>query len=37
MPFENVYLALVAAAFATFAVTLGSVSVWSRLGAKAPR
>lgn len=37
MSFETIYLAMVAAAFATFAVSLASISVWSRLGAKAPR
>ncbi len=37
MPFETIYLALVVAAFATFAVSLASISLWSRLGAKAPR
>lgn len=37
MSFETIYLAMVAAAFATFAVSLASISVWSRLGGKAPR
>jgi len=31
---QNLYLAMVLAAFATFMVTLGGVSIWQRLGAR---
>jgi hypothetical protein len=31
MSFETVYLAMVVAAFSSFAVALGGVSIWSQL------
>lgn len=32
---QNLYLAMVVAAFSTFMLVLGSVSIWQRLGARA--
>jgi hypothetical protein len=37
MPIDTIYLAVVAAAFATFAITLASVSIWSSARTKALR
>lgn len=34
MLIQNLYLAMVLAAFCTFMLVLGSISIWQRLGAR---